>query len=167
MGGDSCSKCSGFESRNRILDGHFSHICCKNCDDICLKWPKINDKRGWGVPIKNFWSTLHKDELGSCISVFIIHKRQEEKNNILVASASTSSYSTWCQFLYDFASFMYKAAAAAAAAAAMSKTLFMSNSKSHRQPLQQNLNFLFFLPFLPSSSLVVVVVVKEQVFHLL
>ena len=33
MGGDSCSEGCGFESRHRILDGHFSHIgiCCKFC----------------------------------------------------------------------------------------------------------------------------------------
>ena len=26
MGGDSCSEGRGFESRHRILDGHFSHL---------------------------------------------------------------------------------------------------------------------------------------------
>ena len=26
MGGDSCSKGRGFESRHHILDGHFSHL---------------------------------------------------------------------------------------------------------------------------------------------
>ena len=31
MGGDSLSKGCGFESRHRILDGHFfTYICCKN-----------------------------------------------------------------------------------------------------------------------------------------
>ena len=44
MGGDSCSKGRGFESRDRILDGQFfTYICCKNCID-CLKSPKINEK---------------------------------------------------------------------------------------------------------------------------
>ena len=35
MGGDSCSKGHGFESRHRILDGHvFTYICCKNSKDV-------------------------------------------------------------------------------------------------------------------------------------
>ena len=29
----------------------FTYICCKNCDDVCLKRPKINDKRGRGWQI--------------------------------------------------------------------------------------------------------------------
>ena len=29
----------------------FTYICCKNCNDVCLKRPKINDKRGRGRPI--------------------------------------------------------------------------------------------------------------------
>ena len=36
MGRDSHSVGHGFESRHRILDGHFSHVC--------LKRPKINEK---------------------------------------------------------------------------------------------------------------------------
>ena len=50
MGGVLCSEGHGFESGHRILDGYFSHIgiCCKNSDDVCLKRPKINDKRGRG-----------------------------------------------------------------------------------------------------------------------
>ena len=52
MGGDSCSKGCGFKSWHHILDGHFfTYICCKNCNDVCLKRPKINDKRGRGWPI--------------------------------------------------------------------------------------------------------------------
>ena len=44
MGRDSRSKGHGFESRHRILDGHFfKYICCKNCY-VCLKRPKINEK---------------------------------------------------------------------------------------------------------------------------
>ena len=27
---------------------YFHYICCKNCNDVCLKRPKINDKRGRG-----------------------------------------------------------------------------------------------------------------------
>ena len=34
MGGDSQSESRGLES-----------ICCKNCIDVCLKRPKINEKR--------------------------------------------------------------------------------------------------------------------------
>ena len=45
MGRDSRSKGHGFESRHRIQDGHFfAYICCKNCNDVCLKRPKINEK---------------------------------------------------------------------------------------------------------------------------
>ena len=54
MGRDSHSKGHGFESRHRILDGHFfTYICCKNCIDVCLKRPKINEKEaGVGLFIK-------------------------------------------------------------------------------------------------------------------
>ena len=44
MGRDSGSEGRGFESRHRILDGHFfTYICSKNCI-VCLKRPKINEK---------------------------------------------------------------------------------------------------------------------------
>ena len=47
---DSCSKGRGFESRRRILDGHFfTLIRCKNCI-VCLKRPKINEKEQAPVP---------------------------------------------------------------------------------------------------------------------
>ena len=43
MGRDSHLEGCGFESRHRILDGHFfTYICCKNCN-VCLKRPKINE----------------------------------------------------------------------------------------------------------------------------
>ena len=47
MGDVSCSKGRVFESWRRILDGltFFTLICCKNCIDVCLKRPKINEKR--------------------------------------------------------------------------------------------------------------------------
>ena len=45
MGGDSCSKGRGFESRHHILDGHFSHIFVVKICNVCLKRPKINEKR--------------------------------------------------------------------------------------------------------------------------
>ena len=42
MGRDSSSESRGFESWHRILDGFFStYIFCKNCNDVCLKRPKI------------------------------------------------------------------------------------------------------------------------------
>ena len=45
MGRDSRSKGHGFKSQHRILDGHFfTCICCKNCNDVCLKRWKINKK---------------------------------------------------------------------------------------------------------------------------
>ena len=44
MGGDSHSKGRGFESRHRILDGHFSHIFVVKICNVCLKRPKINEK---------------------------------------------------------------------------------------------------------------------------
>ena len=45
MGRDSCSEGHGFESRCHILDQHFvTYICCKNCNNVCWKRPKINEK---------------------------------------------------------------------------------------------------------------------------
>ena len=42
---DSRSEGRGFQSRHHILDGHFfTYVCCKNCNDVCLKRPKINQK---------------------------------------------------------------------------------------------------------------------------
>ena len=53
MGRDSCSKGCGFESQHHILDGHFfTYICYKNCDDVCLKRPKINEKEVGVGPFK-------------------------------------------------------------------------------------------------------------------
>ena len=45
MGGDSHSESRGFKSRQRILDGHFSHIFVVKVWNVCLKRPKINEKR--------------------------------------------------------------------------------------------------------------------------
>ena len=57
MGDDSCLKSGGFESRCHILDGHFfSLICCKNCNDVCFKRPKINEKEAGVSP----FFTRHK-----------------------------------------------------------------------------------------------------------
>ena len=51
MGRDSHSEGHGFKSWHCILNGHFfTYICCKNCDDVCLKRSK-KTKRGLGWPI--------------------------------------------------------------------------------------------------------------------
>ena len=55
-GRDSCSEGHGFESRHRILDEHlFTYICCKNCNDVCLKRLKINEKEARVGPFKKDW----------------------------------------------------------------------------------------------------------------
>ena len=52
MGGDSCFIGRRFGSRHRILDVYFFLcICCKTCNDVCLKRPKIKYQRGRGGPI--------------------------------------------------------------------------------------------------------------------
>ena len=49
MGEDSFSEDRGFESRHHLLDGHFvTYICCKICNDVCLKRPNNRD-RCWPV----------------------------------------------------------------------------------------------------------------------
>ena len=50
MGDDSCSRGCGFESRRRILDGHFFTF-------VCLKRPKINRKKAEVGP--SFLKKLH------------------------------------------------------------------------------------------------------------
>ena len=53
MEGDSCCKGCGFKSQHNLLDGHFfTLICCKICNDDCLKRLNLNDKRGRLWPIK-------------------------------------------------------------------------------------------------------------------
>ena len=53
-GRDTRSKGCGFKSWHRLLDGHFStYICCKNCNDDCLKRPKINEKEAGVGPFLN------------------------------------------------------------------------------------------------------------------
>ena len=46
MGGDSDSEGCGFESRRRVLDGHyiFSHLFVVRIALFCLKRTKINEK---------------------------------------------------------------------------------------------------------------------------
>ena len=62
MGRDSHSIGCGFESRHRILDGHFiTYICFKN-RNVCLKRPKINEKEAGIGPFfkkikRNSWSS--------------------------------------------------------------------------------------------------------------
>ena len=56
MGGDSYSEGRGFESRYRILDGHFLHIFAVKICNVCLKRPKINEKEaGVGPIFKKTW----------------------------------------------------------------------------------------------------------------
>ena len=45
------SKGRGFESQHRILKWTFSQIFVVKIVMMCLKRPKINDKRGRGWPI--------------------------------------------------------------------------------------------------------------------
>ena len=47
MGRNSSSKGRGFKSM-ALYTGwtFFTYICYKNCNDVCLNRPKINDKRG-------------------------------------------------------------------------------------------------------------------------
>ena len=35
----------GFESRHHLLDGHFFTYMLKNCKDLCLQRPTVNDKK--------------------------------------------------------------------------------------------------------------------------
>ena len=44
MGRGSHSEGHGFKSWHHILDGHFFAYTCKNCIDVCLEGPKINEK---------------------------------------------------------------------------------------------------------------------------
>ena len=70
MGRDSRSEGRGFESRHRILDGHFfTYICCKNCN-VCLKRPKINEKEAGVGPFKkkkNNVCTCQNVALNNCL----------------------------------------------------------------------------------------------------
>ena len=55
-----------------ILDGHyFTYICCKNCNDVCLKRPNINEKEAGVGPFfkknKGKWAV-------STSSLFIIRR---------------------------------------------------------------------------------------------
>ena len=53
MGIDSCYEGRRFKSWHCILDGHFSHLfVLKNCGDVCLKRPKINEKEARVGPFK-------------------------------------------------------------------------------------------------------------------
>ena len=57
----------GFQSRHRILDGiFFTLICWKFCNDICLKRPKTNYKRGQGRPIIFKNCRIHQNSNSDC-----------------------------------------------------------------------------------------------------
>ena len=57
---DSHSEGHGFESRHRILDGHFfAYICCKNCNDVDLKRPKKRKRdRRWPIFKKKYFKAM-------------------------------------------------------------------------------------------------------------
>ena len=69
MGRDSHSKGRGFESRHRILDGHFFTYCCKNCY-VCLKRPKLNEKEAGVGPF-----FLINNEHSSNDTVHFLHQQ--------------------------------------------------------------------------------------------
>ena len=50
MGRDSRSKGRGFNPVT--VWTFFTYICCKNCNDVCLKRPKINEKEAGVGPFK-------------------------------------------------------------------------------------------------------------------
>ena len=51
MGWDSCLKVVGSNPGTIYLMDILTYICCKNCNDVCLKRLKINNKRGQGLSI--------------------------------------------------------------------------------------------------------------------
>ena len=86
MGGGSCSKGRGFESGHRIPDGHdiFScMICCKNCNDVCLKRPKINQKEGGFGP---FFLKKTRQRCLSCLPVNLFCTFVYQRRKIVVAA---------------------------------------------------------------------------------
>ena len=72
MGGGSRSEGRGFESWHHILDGHldiFTLICCKICNNVCLKRPKMNKKEPGVGPFKkniSYTSVALKKSLHAC-----------------------------------------------------------------------------------------------------
>ena len=76
MGRDSRSEGRGFESRHRILDGHFfTYICCKNFN-VCLKRPKINEKEAglahfFKKKFQRYKLTVSDIRLGSGLAVLV------------------------------------------------------------------------------------------------
>ena len=59
MGRDSQSEGRGFKSWHHKLDGHFyTYIFCKNCNDVCLKRPKINEKEAGVGPFFSIKKTI-------------------------------------------------------------------------------------------------------------
>ena len=67
MGDNSCSKAHGFESQRCILDGHFfTLICCKNCNNVCLKTPKIKEKEAGVGPFKKQYFAIKSLIITKC-----------------------------------------------------------------------------------------------------
>ena len=108
MGRDSCSKGYGFESWHHILNWHFfTFICWKNWNDVCLKRPKVNDKRGQFWPIKNLFLEKIKISSKNCFnndnrtpvlqrSLFLRHARVKgRRRSFLEVHGSFPVYSKW------------------------------------------------------------------------
>ena len=101
MGRDSCSKGRGFESWHCILDGHiFTYICCKNCNDVCLKRPKINEKEAGVGPffLKN---TKGSFTLAAVVCIHSrLHQHRDRKFSIF-PQQNTTSYCGICTSVND------------------------------------------------------------------
>ena len=83
MGRDSRSKGPGFKSRHHILDGHFcTYVCCKNCNDVCLKRLKINGKEVGVGPLFKKENILRQITL-------ILRKNQRSTQNLLLLLKSS------------------------------------------------------------------------------
>ena len=89
MGGDSCSKGRGFESRLLMLDGHFFTylpICCKICN-VCLKRRKQIKKRPHWPIFKTIWGfeSMRSKYVESCDFNFVelFEPRPCETSNLI------------------------------------------------------------------------------------
>ena len=70
MGGDSHSNDHGFQSRHRILDGHFSHIFVVKICNVCLKRSKINEKEAGVGTFKKIFDAVDETTYLAYLSCF-------------------------------------------------------------------------------------------------
>ena len=81
IGGDSCSKVAGSNPGTVYWMHIFQHIPirCEKCNNVCLKRPKINNKRGRGWPI------LKKNvcRIGRCMQSCGTEKKLEKLTSIV------------------------------------------------------------------------------------